>query len=290
MDDAERLEAEQLLESTPWVRDLLGPPGLLDGDPKVWDGMFKLDASLRPKHYVAGQRSPFIFRGPHLRVDESDDAMAIAASRAAASRADRPSEARFRFRKGGKMGDEGTGRSAVMTWAVYAGHYAINGAYNLQGGATAAIIDYATACAGSTIFRWGMFVLTKVNTIKYLRTAGPVPGVFKVIVELKDYDLEKGDMILHTTLTRDDIAPGERPFATAVTHMVDGPTRKRWKQNQKKKRSVEQPSVVGQIAEGKSMDSLIATTVNNHSINDSFHQQNVSIEGIAGNSSDGSKL
>ena len=101
------------------------------------------------------------------------------------------------------------------------------GGLHCQGGATAAIVDYATACAGSVLFKWGMFVLTKVNTIKYLRAAGPVPGVFKVIVELQDYDLDKGDLILRTTLTRGDMPPGERPFATAVTHMVDGPRRKR---------------------------------------------------------------
>ena len=139
------------------------------------------------------------------------------------------------------MGGEGCfSRRATMTWAVYAGHHAINGAYNLQGGATAAIIDYATACAGSVIFKWGAFVLTKANTIKYLRAAGPVPGVFKVIVELEDYDLDRGDMILHTTLTRDDIPPGERPFATAVTHMVDGPRRKRWKLRQKEQETTKQ--------------------------------------------------
>ena len=207
MDGDERAAAAQRLQETPWVRALLGTaaaPRLLAGAPPVWDGMFALDSALRAQHYVAGARAPFLFR------------------------------------EGGRLGqDAALSKRATMTWAVYAGHHAINGAYNLQGGATAAIIDYVTACAGSVIFKWGAFVLTKVNTIKYLRTAGPVPGIFKVIVELQDYDLDKGDLILHTTLTRDDIPSGERPFATAVTHMVDGPRRKRWKLRQKRGRGGE---------------------------------------------------
>ena len=256
MDGDERAAAAQRLQETPWVRALLGTaaaPRLLAGDPPVWDGMFALDSALRAQHYVAGARAPFLFRGPHLRVDcapgspssassarsppsgYDDDDAALRATVAAATPGPRPEGARFLFREGGRLGqDAALSKRATMTWAVYAGHHAINGAYNLQGGATAAIIDYVTACAGSVIFKWGAFVLTKVNTIKYLRTAGPVPGIFKVIVELQDYDLDKGDLILHTTLTRDDIPSGERPFATAVTHMVDGPRRKRWKLRQKR--------------------------------------------------------
>ena len=224
MDDAERASGEAMLRSTPWVRELLAPVGLLDCAPPVFDAMFARDAALREKHYVIGSRAPFIFKGPRLDVDDPSG--------------------RFQYNEGTRTRDTAAaaaggirsslGNRAIMTWAVYAGHYAINGAYNLQGGAIAAIFDYATACAGSTVFSRGDFVLTKSNAVKYLRTAGPVPGVFKVVVELKDFDLEQGTMLLHSTLTRDDIKPGERPFATAVTEMVDGPRRKAWKAAKKK--------------------------------------------------------
>ena len=58
MDERERDDAARLLRDTPWVRALLAPAGLLDDDPPVWDGMFRLDSELRPKHYVAGTRAP----------------------------------------------------------------------------------------------------------------------------------------------------------------------------------------------------------------------------------------
>ena len=89
----------------------------------------------------------------------------------------------------------------VCTYAVYAGHYSINGSYMLQGGAISAIFDYATACIGTTLFNPGSFALTKSVTTNFLRGANPVPGIFKVVCEVIALDLNAGSMTLKSSLT-----------------------------------------------------------------------------------------
>ena len=214
MDDQELLEAEQLLRSTPWVTNEFQN---LDA-PKAFDYMFSKDPSLRQKHYVVGQRAPFIYKGPSIRIQDQllptpfryDDAEDLHTMDA----------------------EEDDTVGAICTYAVYAGHYSINGSYMLQGGAVSAIFDYATACIGTVLFNRGSFALTKSVTTKFLKGAHPVPGVFKVIVKVIAVDLQSGSMTLHSTLTNDTILPNERPFAVSECVMIDGPRRKLFKQQQ----------------------------------------------------------
>merc|ERR1712086_176089 len=195
MDAAERAAAEELLRSTPWVSELIKDLS----EPKIFDGMFQKDASLRPQHFVIGQRSPFIFKGPHV---------------------------------------SGGGRQSVATWAVYAGHYSINGSYMLQGGAISAIFDYVTACMGSAVCNPGSFALTKSAKTQFLHGANPVPGVFRVTCEVFSLDEESGSMHLKSSLSNDKIEAGGRPFAISECEMVDGPRRKAWKAKQRQEKAV----------------------------------------------------
>ena len=193
MDEKERSEGEHLLRSTPWVTNEFQN---LDA-PKAFDYMFSKDASLRQKHYVVGQRAPFIYKGPSIRIQEKL----------------LPTPFRYDdtedLHKMDAEQDDTVG--AICTYAVYAGHYSINGSYMLQGGAVSAIFDYATACIGTVLFNRGSFALTKSATTKFLKGAHPVPGVFKVIVKVMAVDLHRGSMTLHSTLTNDTILPNDRP-------------------------------------------------------------------------------
>lgn len=206
MDEDEKRKGEELLRSTPWVIEEMHDLG----EPKAFDHMFSKDSTLRSKHYVAGERSPFIYKGPSIRIKG------------------RLLDTSFRYEEDqmveGDM-DELNVIGASCTYAVYAGHYSINGSYMLQGGAISTIFDYATACIGTVLFNRGSFALTKSVTTNFLRGANPVPGVFKVICEVVDVDLMKGTLTLKSTLTNDTITEGERPFAVSDCVMVDGPRR-----------------------------------------------------------------
>ena len=115
MDDAERMQGEELLRKTSWVVTEL--PDL--GVPKVFDHMFLKDPTLRTKHYVVGERSPFIYKGPSVITPSSSTATTPTTTTAADS--------------SGRM------IGTVCTYAIYAGHYSINGSYMLQGGAISSI-------------------------------------------------------------------------------------------------------------------------------------------------------
>merc|ERR1712070_725428 len=153
--------------------------------------MFQKDPSLRPQHFVIGQRSPFIFKGPHVS-------------------------------------------GSVAPWAIYAGHYSINGSYMLQGGAISAIFDYVTACMGSVVCNPGSFALTKSARTQFLHGANPVPSVFRVTCEVVNLDEDTGSMLLKSSLSNDQIKDGDKPFAVSECEMVDGPRRKAWKAKQRK--------------------------------------------------------
>ena len=188
-------------------------------EPTAFQHMFSTDPSLRTQHYVIGDRSPFIYKGPSLRVSAQ---LIHGYSYDATSSIDAPSLI-----------------GALCTWAVYAGHHSINGSYMLQGGAISAIFDYATACIGTTLFNPGSFALTKSVTTKFLRGANPVPGVFKVVCEVVALDLHSGSMTLKSTLTNATVLEGERPFAVSECVMIDGPRRKVYKElDREKKRAI----------------------------------------------------
>ena len=216
MDDAERMQGEELLRKTSWVVTEL--PDL--GVPKVFDHMFLKDPTLRTKHYVVGERSPFIYKGPSVTTPSSSTATTTTTTTTTAA--------------------DSSGRmiGTVCTYAIYAGHYSINGSYMLQGGAISSIFDYATACIGSTLFNPGSFALTKSVTTKFLRGANPVPGVFKVTCEVIALDLESGSMTLMSVLTNQTVLEeGGRPFATSECVMIDGPRRSAWKAKRKEAES-----------------------------------------------------
>ena len=203
-------------------------------------------------HYVVGSRAPFIFRA-------------------------------------GTKKSKGN-RHATAIWAVYAGQYAANASNMVQGGAVAAsefeclssveseacyvfmraeelmanetpleVFDFTTACYGSMLYprEGGAFGMTKRLTVRYLRPVQPVPGVFKILIDAKSIDEEKGELKVQASLfpptspfaESPGVAGGgggdgggnrgqgadrkgenkERPFAVAEVELIDLRRRKRWK-------------------------------------------------------------
>ena len=203
-------------------------------------------------HYVVGSRAPFIFRA-------------------------------------GTKKSKGN-RHVTAIWAVYAGQYAANASNMVQGGAVAAselefrgesgsphahaygrtanetpleVFDFTTACYGSMLYprEGGAFGMTKRLTVQYLRPVQPVPGVFKIVIDAKSIDEEKGELRVQASLFSPTspfdesagIAGGgggggggrggsnrglgadrkgenkERPFAMAEVELIDLRRRKRWK-------------------------------------------------------------
>ena len=181
MDPSERKQAETLLRTTPWVMSEISDLN----EPQAFNHMFSKDPSLRTKHYVVGERSPFIYKGPSIRLQGK----LLPTS--------------FRYSDNVELStmqnEEASTIGAICTYAVYAGHYSINGSYMLQGGAVSAIFDYATACIGTVLFNRGSFALTKSVTTKFLKGAHPVPGIFKVICTVTALDLEAGSMTVCMT-------------------------------------------------------------------------------------------
>ena len=135
--DSERKRGLRALKSTPWIAEA----GIdTDDTPWVIDAMFGQFPDLESKHYVSGRASPFIFKGPAVKV----------------------------FRNG-----DGTIASAQATWAVYAGEFSGNASRVMQGGAIASIFDLTMACFGSLVSEPGRYGLTKSLYVRYRRGAKP---------------------------------------------------------------------------------------------------------------------
>eukprot|EP00658_Telonema_sp_P-2_P000290 TRINITY_DN10104_c0_g1_i1.p2 TRINITY_DN10104_c0_g1~~TRINITY_DN10104_c0_g1_i1.p2 ORF type:complete len:200 (+),score=52.65 TRINITY_DN10104_c0_g1_i1:183-782(+) len=160
---------------------------------QVLGHMFQAAPSLMSRHFVGGLRSPFSFR---VGVDPE------------------------------------AGRHPRVIWAVYVGEYGTNAQGMVQGGAMAAMFDFAMACYGTMVFReeGGAFSLTKSLAVRYRRPAVPVPGVYRVVVECEDLDEQKGLIKLRATCGSGE---GDETFATAECELVDMRRRAAWKANSK---------------------------------------------------------